>query len=75
MARSASRGETEGDDFRLEWKEIGGPVIVVPPKADGFGSILTERSVSNQLGGKIEYDWRPNGLMLRVTIPLDRLRI
>lgn len=67
--------ETQGDDFRLEWEETGGPAIVVPPKADGFGSVLTESSVSNQLGGKIEYDWRRNGLKLRVTIPLDRLRV
>ena len=67
--------ETHGDDFRLEWMETGGPAIVVPPKADGFGSILTERSITNQLGGKIEYDWRQNGLKLRVTIPIHRLMV
>jgi two-component sensor histidine kinase/PAS domain-containing protein len=67
--------ETQGDDFRLDWEETGGPVIVAPPKADGFGSTLTERSVTNHLGGKIEYDWRRNGLKLRVTIPLDRLSL
>jgi two-component sensor histidine kinase len=67
--------ETQGDDFRLEWEETGGPVIAVPPKADGFGSILTERSISGQLGGRIEYDWQRNGLKLRLTIPLDRLRV
>jgi two-component sensor histidine kinase len=67
--------ETHGDDFRLEWMETGGPAIVVPPKADGFGSILTKRSITNQLGGKIEYDWRQNGLKLRVTIPLHRLMV
>jgi two-component sensor histidine kinase len=67
--------ETQGDDFRLDWEETGGPVVVAPPKANGFGSTLTERSVTNQLGGKIEYDWRRNGLKLRVTIPLDRLSV
>jgi len=67
--------ETHGDDFRLEWEETGGPLIAVPPKADGFGSTLTERSVTNQLGGKIEYDWRQTGLKLRVTVPLERLRV
>ncbi|HEY2527166.1 MAG TPA: HWE histidine kinase domain-containing protein [Xanthobacteraceae bacterium] len=67
--------ETQGDNFRLDWQETGGPVIVAPPKADGFGSTLTERSVTNHLGGKIEYDWRRNGLKLRVTIPLDRLSV
>jgi two-component sensor histidine kinase len=65
--------EAQGDDFRLEWEEIGGPVIVVPPKTDGFGSSLAERSITNHLGGKIEYDWRRSGLKLRVTIPFHRL--
>jgi two-component sensor histidine kinase len=66
--------ETHGDDFRLEWQETGGPIIAVTPKTDGFGSILTEQSVTNQLGGKIDYEWRRNGLKLKLTIPLDRLR-
>lgn len=67
--------ETQGDDLRLEWEETGGPAIVVPPKAQGFGSVLTERSITTQLRGKIEYDWRQNGLKLRVTLPLDQLAI
>jgi two-component sensor histidine kinase/PAS domain-containing protein len=67
--------ETQGDDFRLDWEETGGPVIAVPPKAHGFGSTLTDRSVTNHLGGKIEYDWQRNGLKLRMTIPLDRLSV
>src|SRR5215470_18083518 len=65
--------ETQGDDFRLEWEETGGPAIVVVPNAHGFGSVLTERSIISQLGGKIEYDWQRNGLRLRMTVPLDRL--
>jgi len=67
--------ETQGGHFRLEWEEIGGPAIVVTPNADGFGSILTERSITHQLGGKIEYDWQRNGLKLRMTVPLDRLSV
>jgi two-component sensor histidine kinase len=67
--------ETQGDDFHLEWGETGGPTIVIPPKAQGFGSVLTERSIASQLGGKIEYDWQRNGLKLRMTIPLDRLSV
>jgi two-component sensor histidine kinase len=65
--------ETQGDNFRLDWEEIGGPAIVVEPNARGFGSVLTERSIVDQLRGKIEYDWRRNGLKLRMTVPLDRL--
>ena len=50
-------------------------MIVAPPQAGGFGSVLTERSITGQLGGKIEYDWQRNGLKLRVRVPLDRLGI
>lgn len=67
--------ETQGDDFRLEWGETGGPAIVVSPSAQGFGSVLTERSIISQLGGKIEYDWQQTGLKLRITVPLDRLSV
>ena len=67
--------QTQGDDLHLEWEETGGPAILAPPQARGFGSMLTERSVTDQLGGKIEYDWRRDGLKLRVTIPLARLGV
>src|SRR5215831_15614060 len=66
--------ETQGGDFHLEWEETGGPEIVAPPQAGGFGSVLTERSIAGQLGGKIEYDWRRNGLKLKVIVPIDHLR-
>jgi light-regulated signal transduction histidine kinase (bacteriophytochrome) len=65
--------ETQDNDFRLEWEETGGPAIVVIPNADGFGSVLTERSIVSHLGGKIEYDWQRNGVKIRMTVPLDRL--
>jgi two-component sensor histidine kinase len=67
--------ETQGDDFCLEWEETDGPAIVVSPSALGFGSVLTERSIISQLGGKIEYDWQRSGLRLRITVPLDRLSV
>ena len=67
--------ETQGGDCHLEWEETGGPMIFAPPQAGGFGSVLTERSITGQLGGKIEYDWRRNGLKLSVTVPLDRLGV
>jgi two-component sensor histidine kinase len=66
--------ETQDKDFRLDWTESGGPAIAGPPATPGFGSVLTERSVAIQLGGKLNYDWQPEGLKLRITIPLERLR-
>jgi two-component sensor histidine kinase len=67
--------ETQGDDFRLDWEETGGPAIVIAPDAHGFGSVLTERSIVSQLGGKIEYDWQQTGLKLTMTVPLGRLSV
>jgi two-component sensor histidine kinase len=63
----------QGDDFCLDWEESGGPALAAAPNAQGFGSVLTERSIRHQLGGKIEYDSQRSGLKLRVTVPLDRL--
>ncbi len=65
--------ETQGDCLRLQWEEAGGPAIVGSPNAMGFGSVLTERSIVNQRGGKIEYNWERNGLKLEMIVPLDRL--
>jgi two-component sensor histidine kinase len=67
------RWEAQGDDLCLEWEETGGPLIVAPPKAQGFGSVLAERSITGQLRGKIEYNWQPSGLKIKVMVPLDRL--
>ncbi|MHC2463982.1 HWE histidine kinase domain-containing protein [Bradyrhizobium embrapense] len=66
---------TKGGNLHLDWKETGGPAIVAPPSAKGFGSVLAERSISDQLGGKVEHSWLPSGLRLRVTVPLDRLAV
>jgi two-component sensor histidine kinase len=67
--------ETLGNDFRLEWEETGGPEIVAKPSTYGFGSVLIERSIIRQLGGKIEFDWDRKGLKLRLTVPLERLLV
>ena len=67
--------DASGDALRLDWDEIGGPEINLRPQARGFGSILAERSVTGELGGRIEHDWRRNGLRLKLSIPLERLAV
>ena len=64
---------TRGDELWLQWEETGGPTIPEPPEARGFGSILADRSIAGQLGGTIAYEWRPIGVQLTITIPLERL--
>lgn len=66
------RWEAQAGNLQLKWQEIGGPAIAAPPQAGGFGRILIDRSIG-QLGGTIEYEWRPEGLVLSLTVPLDRL--
>jgi two-component sensor histidine kinase len=64
---------TEGDGLWLQWDETGGPAINNPPQARGFGSTLVERSIVGQLGGTIAFEWRPEGVKLKITLPLERL--
>ena len=56
----------------MDWLEDGGPAVSSPTH-DGFGSKLIELSIVRQMGGSIERDWRPQGLALRVAIPLTSL--
>lgn len=57
----------------LEWTETGGPGIQSPPSFEGFGTQLSQRSITGQLGGSLEREWRPEGLCVHMTLPVDRL--
>ncbi|HYJ30904.1 MAG TPA: HWE histidine kinase domain-containing protein [Allosphingosinicella sp.] len=57
---------SNGDEICLIWMERGGPAVDAPPDAEGFGSKLVQRSVSQQLGGTIDHDWSEGGLVATV---------
>jgi PAS domain S-box-containing protein len=57
----------------LTWMENGGPHIEGPPQKEGFGSVLARRTVGSQFGGDLSYDWAPDGLLIHVRLPLNRL--
>lgn len=59
--------------FTLLWQEENGPAIQGAPTTEGFGSKLARRSVKDQLGGAIAYDWRPEGLQVRIDLPINQL--
>ncbi|WP_230531962.1 sensor histidine kinase [Microvirga roseola] len=59
----------ESHHLALEWKERGGP-RVSPPKRRGFGTTLIERSLNQTVGGTVELDYRPEGLLCRIMLPL-----
>jgi PAS domain S-box-containing protein len=69
----AVRWTGDGERISLVWEEAGGPPPPAPPPAEGFGGQLTRRTVSGQLGGEMDYDWRADGLVLRMTLARDRL--
>jgi PAS domain S-box-containing protein len=52
----------------IQWKETGGPVVQTPTRT-GFGSLVIGR-VIGQLGGSAQFDWRPEGLVCAMTIPV-----
>ena len=62
----------EGGGLRLRWEESGGPPIAGPPTRRGFGSRLIEATVQTQLGGAVERDWEPGGLVCEIVVPLAR---
>ncbi len=60
-----------GRQWVLVWRETGGPILAVAPTREGFGASLARISVEGQLGGEIERDWPPTGLVATIRIPLE----
>jgi PAS domain S-box-containing protein len=58
------------DSLSLEWVETGGARLAGPPARKGFGTILATRTATSTLGGRITHDWRPEGLAVRLSMPL-----
>lgn len=65
----------DGPGSRLEvhWRESGGPGIAAPPGRSGFGSSLIRSSIRGQLGGSVEWHWRPEGLECVIVLPGDHV--
>jgi two-component sensor histidine kinase len=64
----------QSGELVLVWKETGGPPIMASPQRTGFGSKLVSRSVTDQLGGSIEREWRSEGAAITLRASLARLR-
>lgn len=60
--------QSDGSDFRIDWREEGGPASA-PPSTSGFGSRLMQLSVERQLGGRMTREWLADGLSLSLWIP------
>jgi two-component system CheB/CheR fusion protein len=54
-------------DRRLVWRETGGPPVVDPGTARGFGSVVIERVFASDLGATVDLTFAPDGLVLTAT--------
>ncbi len=67
--RLSIKWETDADFLRIVWEEKDGP-RVEKPASRGFGTRSVIASIESQLGGQAEFDWRSEGLICRLSVPL-----
>ncbi len=66
--------QIQSDALTLYWREDGGPKIKRPSERS-FGLKVIRASIEQQLGGKTQFDWNPEGLRCEFSIPCaERLR-
>jgi two-component sensor histidine kinase len=68
-------GATDEQTLTLIWAETGGPPLQQAPELAGFGSRMVSMYLSGQLGGAINYDWQPSGLVATISVPLEAMPI
>ncbi len=64
--------EKDGE-FILTWVERGVAQVEQPDFSEGFGGRLERATVKGQLGGDIVREWNPDGLIIRLSLPLTNL--
>jgi PAS domain S-box-containing protein len=69
--RLSIKWETKADMLQMIWEERDGPVVE-KPISRGFGTRSVIASIESQLGGRAEFDWRAEGLICRLSVPLKR---
>jgi hypothetical protein len=63
----------ENGEIMISWIERGGPTVEHTSVRSGYGTKLMERSISNQLGGSIAYEWASDGLIVVLRMKAERL--
>jgi PAS domain S-box-containing protein len=62
------RWRLEGDTFMMSWTERNGPPVSAP-KRRGFGSTVVDSMAKLSVGGEVELNYAPSGLMWRLSCP------
>jgi two-component sensor histidine kinase len=66
--------KVQNDCVYLTWCECGGPPVEGPPNKVGFGSTLATRTMVDQLGGVLSYNWKQrSGLIVTISVPVKYL--
>jgi PAS domain S-box-containing protein len=68
--RVAVRWAVTDGQFRIEWREQGGPAVT-SPKRDGFGSTVLKRIASHVAQARIEYVFDSTGVVWKLEAPLS----
>jgi PAS domain S-box-containing protein len=64
-----SWGRDQAGALSILWREIDGPPVN-PPKRRGLGTTLLGRALAGPIGGRTQLDWRPEGLVCEMVLPL-----
>jgi len=73
-ALSTDRGRVDvywradGDTLTMGWIERDGPTVS-PPVQKGFGSTVVASMAKATVGGEVQLDYAPSGLIWRLTCP------
>ena len=79
LSRAGGRVEIDcavgAGELAFTWRERGGPLLRGPQECRGFGTYLTERVVAGQFSGRVTTEWDPEGLVIQLWLPLERLML
>lgn len=62
----------QGHRIIMHWQEKGGPPVT-PPSRKGFGSRVIERGLAHELEGKVNLDYRADGVICTIDFPAPRV--
>jgi hypothetical protein len=48
-------------------------MLAGPPKSEGFGTVLSNHSVRGVFEGALSRNWSAGGLIVELSVPLERL--
>ncbi|HEY8616314.1 PAS domain-containing protein [Phenylobacterium sp.] len=60
----------EAGPLVIRWEEIGGPPVS-PPRRRGLGTNMLQRALEGPLRGRTRMDWRPEGVVCELELPLS----